>query len=54
MLVRYLASDDPEFESKAADIIELYLTAAFCVDEKTAIQAWRTLCCPYHRAVEPF
>src|SRR5258705_7197854 len=43
-LERYMASDDPEFESKAADIIGLYLTppqhaAVFCVDEKTAIQA---------------
>ena len=43
-LERYLASDDPEFESKAADIIGLYLNppqhaALFCVDEKTAIQA---------------
>jgi transposase len=41
---RYLASDDPEFETKAADIIGLYLhppqhAAVFCVDEKTAIQA---------------
>ena len=41
---RYLASDDPDFESKAADIIGLYLNppqhaAVFCVDEKTAIQA---------------
>ena len=40
----YLASDDPDFESKAADIIGLYLNpprhaAVFCVDEKTAIQA---------------
>jgi transposase len=39
-----LASDDPEFESKAADILALYLNppqhaAVFCVDEKTAIQA---------------
>jgi hypothetical protein len=39
-----MASDDPEFESKAADIIGLYLNppqhaAVFCVDEKTAIQA---------------
>jgi hypothetical protein len=38
----YLASDDPDFESKAADIIGLYLNppqhaAVFCVDEKTAI-----------------
>jgi hypothetical protein len=41
---RYLASDDPDFESKAADMIGLYLNppqhaAVFCVDEKTAIQA---------------
>ena len=40
----YMASDDPQFETKAADIIGLYLNppqhaAAFCVDEKTAIQA---------------
>jgi hypothetical protein len=39
-----MASDDPEFESKAADIIGLYLNppqhaAVFCVDEKTAIHA---------------
>ena len=43
-LERYMASDDPEFESKAADIIGLYLNppqhaAVFCVDEKSAIQA---------------
>jgi transposase len=43
-LERYMASDDPEFEAKAADIIALYLhppqhAAVFCVDEKTAIQA---------------
>jgi len=43
-LERYLASDDPDFERKAADIIGLYLNppqhaAVFCVDEKTAIQA---------------
>jgi transposase len=40
----YMASDDPDFEKKAADIIGLYLrppqhAAVFCVDEKTAIQA---------------
>jgi transposase len=39
-----MASDDPDFERKAADIIGLYLNppqhaAVFCVDEKTAIQA---------------
>src|SRR5438309_2432298 len=43
-LERYMASDDPEFEVKAADIIGLYLNppqhaAVFCVDEKSAIQA---------------
>ena len=43
-LERYMASDDLDFESKAADIIGLYLNpprhaAIFCVDEKTAIQA---------------
>jgi transposase len=43
-LQRYMASDDPHFETKAADIIGLYLNpprhaAVFCVDEKTAIQA---------------
>jgi len=41
---RYMASNDPEFEKKAADVIGLYLNppqhaAVFCVDEKTAIQA---------------
>ena len=41
---RYMASDDPDFELKAADIIGLYVkppqhAAVFCVDEKTAIQA---------------
>jgi hypothetical protein len=39
-----MASDDPEFEAKAVDIIGLYLNppqhaAVFCVDEKTANQA---------------
>ena len=43
-LERYIASNDPDFESKAADIIGLYVNppqhaAVFCVDEKTAIQA---------------
>src|ERR1700683_497400 len=41
---RYMASDDPDFETKAADISGLYVkppqhAAVFCVDEKTAIQA---------------
>jgi transposase len=43
-LERYMASDDPDFEAKAADVLGLYLNppahaAVFCVDEKTAIQA---------------
>jgi hypothetical protein len=43
-LERYRASDDPDFELKAADVIGLYVNppqhaAVFCVDEKTAIQA---------------
>ena len=40
----YLPSNDPDFETKAADIIGLYLrppqhAVVFCVDEKSAIQA---------------
>jgi transposase len=43
-LERYMASNDPNFEAKAADIIALYMNppqhaAVFCIDEKTAIQA---------------
>ena len=43
-LERYMASNDPKFEAKAADVIGLYINppshaAVFCVDEKTAIQA---------------
>jgi transposase len=43
-LERYMASNDPDFEEKAADIIALYMdppqhAAVFCVDEKSAIQA---------------
>jgi len=43
-LQRYMASDDPEFEKKAADIIALYINpprhaAVFCLDEKSHIQA---------------
>ena len=43
-LDRYMASNDPKFEEKAATIIGLYLNppqnaAVFCVDEKSAIQA---------------
>ena len=39
-----MASNDPDFERKAADIIGLYIdqpqhAAVFCVDEKTAVQA---------------
>jgi hypothetical protein len=41
---RYMASDDPDFETKAADIIGLHLkppahAAVFSLDEKAAIQA---------------
>ena len=44
ILERYLASNDPAFEQKAAAIIGLYLkppqhAAVFCIDEKSAIQA---------------
>jgi transposase len=43
-LERYTVSNDPDFETKAADVIGLYLNppqhaVVFCVDEKTAIQA---------------
>jgi transposase len=43
-LDRYMASNDPAFEQKAAEIIALYMeppqhAAVFCVDEKAAIQA---------------
>src|SRR6202795_3551476 len=43
-LERYMASNDPDFENKAADIIGLYWhppqhAVVFCLDEKTAIQA---------------
>ena len=43
-LDRYMASNDPNFEQKAADIIALNMkppqhAALFCVDEKSAIQA---------------
>ena len=39
-----MQSDDPDFETKAADMIGLYLNppehaAVFAVDEKSAIQA---------------
>lgn len=44
LLERYMASDDPAFEQKAAEIIGLYLhppqhAVVFCIDEKSAIQA---------------
>ncbi|HUP25400.1 MAG TPA: IS630 family transposase [Thermoanaerobaculia bacterium] len=43
-LERYMASNDPDFEEKAAEVIGLYMNppqsaAVFCIDEKTAIQA---------------
>ena len=41
---RYMASTDPDFEIKAADVIGLYVNppqhaAVFCVDEKAQMQA---------------
>ena len=56
-LERYMRSNDPAFESKAADIIGLYLNppqhaAVFCVDEKRRFRhsiAWIP-CCPCRRA----
>jgi len=54
---RYMASDDPEFESKAADIIGLYLkppqhAAVFCVDERPPFKPWTgsIRCCVVARA----
>lgn len=43
-LERYVTSDDPDFETKAADVIGLYLTppanaVVFSIDEKSQIQA---------------
>jgi transposase len=43
-LERYMRSTDPDFETKVADVIGLYLdppqhAVVLCVDEKTAIQA---------------
>ncbi len=43
-LDRYVASNDPDFETKAADVIALYVNppqhaVVFSIDEKTAIQA---------------
>lgn len=43
-LERYVTSDDPDFETKAADVIGLYLTppanaVVFSIDEKSHIQA---------------
>jgi len=43
-LERYMRSTDPDFETKAADVIGLYFeppqhAVVFCIDEKTAIQA---------------
>jgi len=44
-LRRYMTSDDPDFETKAADIIGLYLkppvnAAVFCVDERAPFRLW--------------
>jgi len=53
-LERYLASDDPHFEKKAADIIGLYLqppqhAAVFCVDEKFRLSTDLILFCLFLR-----
>jgi transposase len=47
---RYMQSDDPNFETKAADVIGLCVNppdhaAVFAVDEKTAIQAFESTDC---------
>jgi hypothetical protein len=52
---KHMASDDPDFERKAADVIGLYVNppqhaAVFCVDEKTAIQAG----CRRERLLQPW
>src|SRR5690349_23828612 len=44
-LERYMASNDPLFEAKAADVIGLYLNppahaAVFCVDKKPPFRPW--------------
>src|SRR5258705_3028977 len=58
-LERYMASDDPDFEAKAADIIGLYLkppqhAAVFCVDEMRRLPFRRWIgsirCCRFRRA----
>jgi hypothetical protein len=48
-LERYMVSNDPDFEAKAADNVGLYRNppqhaAVICVDEKTAIQALDRFC----------
>jgi hypothetical protein len=53
-----MISNGPNFETKAADVIGLYLNppahaAVFCVDEKTAIQALdrKDRCCRCRQGV---
>ena len=55
-LRRYMLSEDPDFEKKAADIIGLYLNpldhaAVFCVDERLQSKPWTAWirCCPFSR-----
>lgn len=43
-IARYMALNDPDLETKAADVVGLYVNppqhaTVLCVDEKTAIQA---------------
>ena len=54
----HMVSNDPDFETKAADVIGLYLdppahAAVFCVDEKTAIQRSTRIGCCRCRLGEP-
>lgn len=51
-----MVSNDPDFETNAADVIGLYLNlkpparaAVFCVDEKTAIRPWIVRFLQQHR-----
>ena len=55
-LRRYMLSEDPDFEKKAADIIGLYLAppdhaAVFCVDERLLSKPWTAwiLSAPFSR-----
>ena len=56
-LERYRRSTDPDFETKAADVIGLYLdppqhAVVFCIDENPAIQALDRVAGPRHTSDE--